>query len=125
MPLPPRLEKETAELRQGFEMEVIEESDIINLVLRSFPFGDGYNRPVADLLLRIPRTYPDSGPDMFWTIPELTLASGSAPQSAESMENYIGKQWRRFSWHKSAWNPAIDNLHGYLEFIRRRLREKK
>src|SRR5437667_11064415 len=122
MALPPRLDKEVQELRPEAEFEITEEADAISIVVGTFSVGEGFNQPTTNLLLRVPRTYPDAGPDMFWTSPELLLATGSVPQAAESMENYLGRQWRRFSWHKAAWNPRIDNLHGYLEFIRRRLR---
>src|SRR5438309_91450 len=111
MPLPPRLEKELAELRVEFQIEVTEESDIVNIVFKGFAIGDGFNRVTSDLLLRLPKTYPDAGPDMFWTVPELLLLNGAVPQNADSLEDYIGHRWRRFSWHKAAWNPTIDNLH--------------
>jgi len=125
MALPPRLDKELGELRQEGEVEITEETDAISLVIQTFSVGEGFNQPTTNLLLRVPKTYPDAGPDMFWTSPELLLANGCIPQAAESMETYLGRTWRRFSWHKAAWNPTIDNLHGYLEFIRRRLRETK
>jgi E2/UBC family protein E len=125
MALRPRLDKELGELRQEAEVVITEEADAISIIIRNFSVGEGFNQPTTNLLLRVPRTYPDAGPDMFWTTPELLLANGNVPQAAESMENYLGKLWRRFSWHKASWNPRIDNLHGYLEFIRRRLRDKK
>jgi len=118
MALPPRLAKEIAELQ--LHPDVTEDGGVINLVFRSFHIPMGYSRPVADLLLRIPLAYPDAGPDMFWTSPDLVLANGSAPQGGEPLETYIGQQWRRFSWH-STWRPNIDNLQLYLYFVRRRL----
>lgn len=125
MSLPPRLEKELAELREVYALDVAEEADSILVIIRSFPLGDGYNKAASDLLLQVPRSYPDAGPDMFWVDLDVTLASGGIPQSAEATNPFVGRTWRRFSWHRAGWNPAIDNLHGYLEFICRRLREKK
>jgi hypothetical protein len=127
MTLPPRLQRELDELKLGHEIEVTEDPDFINLIFKNFKLGDGYSRATSDLLLRMPRSYPDAGPDMFWVSPEVTLASGSLPQAAESVENYLGRNWRRFSWHRpgNKWNPTVDNLHGQIEFIDRRLREKK
>src|SRR5258708_21640224 len=128
MPLPPRLEQELDELRSQYQIEVKEEPDTINLMFAQFALGDGYSVAHTDLLLRIPRSYADAGPDMFWTTVEVVLAGGQIPQTAESIERYVDRDWRRFSWHRAAsspWNPNTDNLHGYLEFIRRRLREKK
>jgi hypothetical protein len=104
---------------------VVEEGDWINVVFRGFPLGDGFNVPTSDLLVRVQRSYPDAGPDMFWVEVPVVLANNQVPQSADSIESYVGRPWRRFSWHRQVWNASIDNLPGHLEFIRRRLREKK
>ena len=125
MPLPPRLEAELAELRRTSAIDVLEEGDWINVVFRGFALGDGFNVSTSDLLLRVPRSYPDAGPDMFWVEVSVVLASNQVPQSADSIENYVGRTWRRFSWHRQVWNASIDNVPSHLEFIRRRLREKK
>jgi hypothetical protein len=53
------------------------------------------------------------------------LPGGQCPQNAGLIESYLDRQWRRFSWHRQAWNPSVDNLHSHLEFVRRRLREKR
>ncbi len=124
MPLPPRLEKELEELRKEYAITVIEEGAWINLVFPQFPLGDGFKVPTSDLLVRVQRTYADAGPDMFWLEKAVILADGQCPQAAQSIELYAGREWRRFSWHRQAWNPTIDNLHSYLEFVRRRLKEK-
>jgi E2/UBC family protein E len=124
--LPPRLDKELEELRSEYQVDVSEEGDWINLIFRNFPLGEGFNVVSSDLLVRIQRTYPDAGPDMFWLDTKVTLSSGQAPQNAEAIEGpYTGRTWRRFSWHRQIWNPSVENLQSYLEFIRRRLREKK
>lgn len=123
--IPPKLEREIAELKTDHQLEVHDDGDWISLVFMTFDLGTGFNQATSNLLLRVPRSYPDAGPDMFWVDPSVTLASGQVPQSAEALENYLGRTWRRFSWHRSRWNPLVDNIHGHLEFIRRRLREKK
>jgi hypothetical protein len=125
MTLLPKLEKEIAELRETFTIEIIEDPNFVNLIFKEFPLGEGFNMTTSDLLLRVPRSYPDTGPDMFWTEPTLIFANGQIPQAAESIENHISRSWRRFSWHRQPWNPTIDNLHGHIEFIKRRLRDKK
>lgn len=127
MTLPPKLERELEELRADNEVEVVEDPDFVNVILKGFPLGDGYSALQSDLLIRVPRSYPDAGLDMFWVAPEITLSSGQIPQNGDTMEIYVGRNWRRFSWHRqgSPWNPTVDNMHGHIEFIRRRLREKK
>jgi Prokaryotic E2 family E len=126
VPLPPRLEKELAELRREYpDLNVIEEGPWIGVVFPEFSLGDGFNVRSSDLLVLLQLTYPDSGTDMFWLQKGVSLANGQCPQSAESVEQYFGREWRRFSWHRRGWNPSVDNLQSHLEFVRRRLNEKK
>jgi hypothetical protein len=125
VPLPPRLEKELVELRKEFTLDIAEDGDWIDIVIDDYPLGEGFNVNSSRLLIRAQRTYPDAGPDMFWLETKVLLANGRPPQAAEAIEMYRGQGWRRFSWHRQKWTPSVDNLHGYLEFIRRRLREKK
>ncbi len=118
MAIPTKLAKELEQLE--LKPEVTEAEGVINLVFRDYPIPQGYNRANTDLLVRIPLSYPDSGPDMFWTSPELTLANGAAPQCGDQMQEFLGRRWRRFSWH-TMWKPNISNLYGYIHFITRRL----
>lgn len=132
--LVPQLDSEIKRLRQLYTVDVVEEDSVINVVIRGFPTSGLYNKPTTNLLLRVPRSYPDAGLDMFWTDPELTLRDGGTPANAQQLERYAaldsipdfaGKQWRRFSWHPQSntphrWNPNVDNLESYLEFVRKR-----
>jgi len=124
--LPPKLQKELEELSRVHPVGASEEGDWINLIFTQFPLGDGFSTLTSDLLVRVPRSYPDAGPDMFWLDQSLTLAGGRVPQNADAIEGpYAGRRWRRFSWHRQRWNSSVDNIHGHLEFIRRRLQEKR
>jgi hypothetical protein len=58
---------------------------------------------------------------MFWTDKDLVLVNGAVPKSAELIETTQGKEWRRFSWHPQKWNPGVDDLRTYLEFVNNRL----
>ena len=121
MSLIPRLENEIKELQKRFTVEVLEDSSFVNLVLKDFPLGGGFNLPSADLLIRVPLSYPDTGPDMFWTDPRVLLSNGQEPQAANVREQYLGREWRRFSWHRSRWDTVRDDLLSYLEFVRHRI----
>ena len=125
MSLPPRLDRELNEIRKTCQVEVHEDSAFANLIFKDFVLGSGFNMPSADLLIRVPLSYPDSGPDMFWTDPRLLLANGQEPQAANAREQYLGREWRRFSWHHSRWDSVRDNLFTYLEFVRHRLAQKQ
>jgi hypothetical protein len=125
MAIPPRLKTEIDELKGALAFEISEDAEYVFLILKEFPLGNGFNVPTSDLLLKIPKSYPDTGPDMFWTAPNVAFADGRIPQGAESIEQILGKDWRRFSWHRQPWNPIVDNMHNHIEFIRFRLRKNE
>src|SRR5437879_3023785 len=86
MALPPKLVKEIEQL--DLKPEIMADGGVINLVFREYPISPGYNRSSVDLLIRLPLSYPDAGPDMFWTSPSLTLANGSSPQCGALLETH-------------------------------------
>ena len=120
--LPAKLSKELEALRERFTISVTEEGDAINLVIAAFPTAPHYNVQHTNLLLRVPRAYPDAALDMFWTDPELVFATGGVPQAAEAIELYCGRPWRRFSWHHNGWAGSRQSIDAYLEFVARRFR---
>jgi hypothetical protein len=119
---PIQLVAEVEELRQeGIEIDLFEADGLANIILRSWPIPSAMNKSSSDVLLRIPMGYPGAKIDMFWTDVDLRLRNGSIPRSADSIETVANRQWRRFSWHPNSWNPGIDNLRTYLEFVLVRL----
>jgi hypothetical protein len=125
MAIPPRLERELTELKKEHRLQVVPDGSFINIVFVQFPLGPGYRPSASDLLVKVPLSYPDAGPDMFWTDPAVMLATGAIPQNAQAKETHIQREWRRFSWHHRRWNSVTDNLVSYLEFVRSRLRQAK
>lgn len=120
--LPPQLVEEVEELRrEGTAIELIEAEGWANVVIRKHIVPKGYSKGLTDLLMKFPLSYPNGRPDMFWTDEDLTLDGGKIPQSADSIETVLGSRWRRFSWHPQNWNPGVDNLRTYLEFVNNRL----
>jgi hypothetical protein len=120
--IPQQLQDEVADLqRDGHVVEVSESEGWLNVLIKDYPVPPGYNKPKTDLLIRLPVSYPNGKPDMFWTSPELVLQNGKVPKNADAIEPALGRQWRRFSWHMQTWNPGRDGLRVYLEFIGARL----
>jgi hypothetical protein len=120
--LPAQLVQEAEDLRGTAQaVDLIEAEGWGNVVLHAYRLSPGFSRSETDLLLRIPLSYPNGRPDMFWTDADLTLASGGIPRSADHIEPALGKSWRRFSWHPRNWNPGVDTLRTYLEFVNARL----
>lgn len=127
MSLPPQLEVDSNLLKeQGYQVEA--HSDPTNgnrifVVFEKYQLPTGWNKAETKLLLIADISYPNSKLDMFWTDPDLILASGNTPQAGEVIENYLNQQWRRFSWHVQKWNPAVDNIITYLGTVDMRLRQ--
>lgn len=120
--IPTQLESEVRRLRHdGHRANVIEAEGWHNVVFERFPIPAGFSVSESDLLVKVPLAYPNGGPDMFWVEEGVMLASGVVPKGAESIEQALGRRWRRFSWHFRGWNPASCDLGLYIEFVNRRL----
>lgn len=116
--IPDHITKEVdALVTDGFAIDITEESDWINTIFHDYPVPPTYGKSQTELLIRIPISYPNGRPDMFWTDVDLATKDGHTPKSADHIENYLGRQWRRFSWHPQNWNPGVDDLSTYLEFV--------
>ncbi len=105
----------------GYSIDVQVADGVVNLIFHNYRVPIGFSKPAPELLIKLPISYPNGKPDMFWTDVDLTLAGGQIPRSADQIEAALGKQWRRFSWHLVTWNPGTDDLLTYLEFINNRL----
>lgn len=107
---------------QGFEYELLTSGDEVGVLVQGVALpADLWSTPTTEVLLRTTVLYPQSAMDMFWTPPELRLASGGEPE-ASNLEVHFDRSWRRFSWHRnSEWRPGRDDLLTHLEFARVRL----
>ncbi len=109
---------------RGGGYRVVLEANVTCIVLESFRLPAGYDRPQADLLLRLQPGYPDVPPDMWWFDPPVRFGDGGAPPATESMEPYLGRTWQRWSRHLSAgqWRSGIDCLETFIALVRSELR---
>jgi hypothetical protein len=115
-----KLLEEVDELKKaGYKVELEESEGVVNLIFENYSIPPLYNKTSTTLLLRLPISYPNGNPDMFWTDVDLETRNGKIPTKAESVEIHLSKQWRRFSWHPQGWNPGTGNLCMYLEFVNR------
>jgi hypothetical protein len=108
----------------GLEYEVTSEHGMVCVVVKGWELPAGYQPDHTDLLVRLPPQFPDAPPDMFWVDPPVRYAStGAAPRAADSLEEYIGRSWQRFSRHLAPgmWQPGRDSLQSYLALIRQDL----
>lgn len=121
MPLP---QAELDYLRQrALPHSVLEEAGMTCVVFPAYPLPTGYDRPVADLLIRLNPGFPDVPPDMWWFDPAVRRADGRAIPATEHTETHLGRSWQRWSRHLNAgqWQAGVDSLGTFMALITREL----
>ena len=93
------------------------------VVIPEFPLGVGFDRPAADLLLRLAPGYPDVAPDMWWFSPQVRRIDGATIRATETRERHLGREWQRWSrhLHPGQWRSGVDSIESYLAIVRREL----
>lgn len=108
---------------RGIQHSVTVESGMSCIVMPNFPLPAGFDRTQSDLLLRISPGYPDVPPDMWWFDPAVRSANGQPIPQTEVVEQYLGRQWQRWSRHipQGLWNSGIDGLESFIALLRKDL----
>jgi hypothetical protein len=121
------LRKHAKELKEvtGTGIELVEEETKIFVLLSKVPLPAGIFRlSCTDVLFIADQLYPFCAMDMFWTEVEVVRRDGTVLQGAETIEQYAGRSWRRFSWHRNGiWNPAGNPLLDHFAFMEARIAE--
>lgn len=99
------------------------EAGMVCVVIPGWFVPAGFSHRSVDLLLRLVPGFPDVPPDMWWTVPTLTLASGRPVPAADLQEVHLGRTWQRWSRHlpAGAWASGKDTLQSYLAQVRTEL----
>jgi hypothetical protein len=124
--IPDQLKDEVDALKNaGYMIDMEEKGDsFIHVIIRGYTLPKGYSKNHTALLIKVPMSYPNGKPDMFWSDADLILFDGRGPKST-SKENIFGTEWLRFSWHPGKWNPGNDNLETYLGFVNSGLKQAR
>lgn len=109
--------------RRGFAYSVATVSNMVCVVISTYPLPAGYDRAQADLLLRLSSGYPDVAPDMWWFDPAVKLADGRPLPATDSVEQHLGRSWQRWSRHfkPGQWQSGVDSLESFLALINNEL----
>jgi hypothetical protein len=106
--------------RLGRPYTVELEAAMVCVVVAGYEVPGGLSANQADLLLRLPKGFPDAAPDMFWLDPALQTAAGGVIAGTELIETYLGRSWQRWSRHFGPlWRPGIDDMASLLAIVRR------
>ena len=123
--IPNQLQEEVTSLKKaGYQIQLTEAGNKVYVKFLDFSLPDGYTVSTTDLLVFTSTAYPNAAFDMFWVDKELLLNGNRIPKAAQHIETHLGIPWRRFSIHPyqhKPWNPAEDNLEGYLSYVVKRL----
>jgi hypothetical protein len=115
------------ELDTGYDQsELLAQPDgWVWLRIAEYPLNEGYAPPTATLLAKLPPSFPDGAPDMFWLFPAVKTAARAAPQGTSSVV-MLGQEWQQFSWHlqPGSWVPGVSTLRDYLRCVRARLEKR-
>ncbi|MCY4191632.1 MAG: multiubiquitin domain-containing protein, partial [Rhodospirillaceae bacterium] len=70
----------------GFDFDVVVEGGNTGTILKSVTLpADRFSHETADVLILLPKGYPDCSPDMFYVSPKLTLAgTGQVPKACKA-----------------------------------------
>ena len=111
----------------GYEFEVVMEGGATGIILTALALPEGkFDHETADVLILLPRGYPDCSPDMFYVSPKLTLAgTGQVPKACKKEHHFAGRVWQRWSRHNNAWRPGVDGLQTMVARVRTALMEAR
>jgi hypothetical protein len=112
---------------QGYDFDVVVESGNTGIVLKSVMLPAGkFCCETADVLILLPKGYPDCPPDMFYVSPKLTLAgTGQVPKACTVEHRFGGRVWQRWSRHNNAWRPGVDGLRTMVARVQTALAEAR
>lgn len=111
----------------GYDFDVVVEGGNSGIVLKSLKLPAGkFSCETADVLILLPKGYPDCPPDMFYVSPKLTLAcTGQVPKACAVEHRFGGRVWQRWSRHNNAWRPGVDCLRTMVARVQTALAEAR
>lgn len=103
-----------------FSYDLIKKGNQQWLIIHNYPIPVGYNVESANLALLLPSNYPDTQIDMAYFSPSLSLNSKKAIPQTQHNANINGKQYQRWSRHRTSanpWRPGVDDLSTHLRCV--------
>jgi len=100
---------------------------IASVILDEFALPDAYAPQTVRLMVRIPKGYPETSLDMFFTRPWVKLrTTNSDPKNCSGKLQAIGEEWQQWSRHTAAanWRSNVDRLETYFAAIKTELEKR-
>lgn len=90
------------------------------VLIHDFFTHDGYNYSKASIAVRLETGYPQAQLDMVYVNPVLARKDGAKIPQTESRQRLDGKDWQRWSRHRTSanpWRPGEDSLETHVYLI--------
>ena len=90
------------------------------VLIHDFFTHDGYNYSKASIAVRLETGYPQAQLDMVYVNPALARKDGAKIPQTESRQRLDGKDWQRWSRHRTSanpWRPGEDSLETHVYLI--------
>lgn len=104
----------------GLTWETIEEGGVQWLLLTDYRLPLGFDRAVVDVAIQISAGYPAAQLDMAYFHPWIGTAAPRPIPAADVAQALDGRQWQRWSRHRTAenpWVPGEDDLSSHLHYM--------
>lgn len=102
----------------GIAFEEVSDGERKGIVFKGCALPETLDAAAADILVILPSSYSDAGPDMFHTDPWVKLrASGKYPEAADQAVDFVGRRWQRWSRHNNEWRAGVDGIWTMLRRI--------
>lgn len=111
----------------GLPWETITENQAQRVVIEQFPVPTGYKNNTVTVSVCIPPQYPDVQIDMAFFYPALERSDRQPIRSASVNFPFDGKQWQRWSRHRTKanpWRPGVDCLATHFGLIEEWLKKE-
>lgn len=90
------------------------------VIIHQFPTHPNYNHPQASIAIRLKPGYPQVALDMVYVYPALSRQDGKAIPQTQAKQRLDGKDWQRWSRHRTKrnpWRPNEDSLETHIYLV--------
>lgn len=90
------------------------------VLIHEFPTHEGYNWTKASIAILLTPGYPQAALDMVYVYPHLARKDGKPIRQVNVHQNVDGKNWQRWSRHRTSQNPwrsGEDSLETHIYLI--------
>jgi hypothetical protein len=104
----------------GLTWETIEEGGVQWLLLRDYGLPEGFDSAIVDVAIQISAGYPAALLDMAYFHPWIGTVPRRLIPNADVAQPLDGREWQRWSRHRTAenpWIPGEDDLSSHIHYM--------